>query len=122
MTRDLRICFVGDSFVAGIGDPLCHGWAGRLTARTIADGQPLTSYNLGVRRQTSSDILTRWQYECDRRLQGGTHPPARNAGATGGYRTAPTCASYFPSASTTPSTRRTARAWHPMYRRPIWSR
>ena len=72
MTRDLRICFVGDSFVAGVGDPRCLGWAGRLAARTFADGQPLTGYNLGVRRQTSSDILARWQYECAQRLQGGT--------------------------------------------------
>ena len=42
MARDLRICFVGDSFVAGVGDPLCLGWPGRLAARTFADGQPLT--------------------------------------------------------------------------------
>lgn len=71
MIRDLRICFVGDSFVAGVGDPLCMGWAGRLAARTFADGQPLTGYNLGVRRQTSSDILARLEYECVQRLQGG---------------------------------------------------
>ncbi|WP_079100021.1 GDSL-type esterase/lipase family protein [Streptomyces sp. WMMB 322] len=67
--RDLRVCFVGDSFVAGTGDPLCLGWAGRLAARTYTDGQPVTAYNLGVRRQTSSDILARWQYECTQRLQ-----------------------------------------------------
>lgn len=72
VSRDLRICFVGDSFVAGVGDQLCLGWAGRLAARSYADGQPLTSYNLGVRRQTSSDILARWQYECVQRLRGGT--------------------------------------------------
>ncbi|MEZ0093447.1 GDSL-type esterase/lipase family protein [Streptacidiphilus sp. EB129] len=71
MTRDLRICFVGDSFVAGVGDPLCLGWAGRLTARAFADGQPVTAYNLGVRRQTSADILARWQDECAQRLQEG---------------------------------------------------
>ncbi|MDX3852374.1 GDSL-type esterase/lipase family protein [Streptomyces sp. AK02-01A] len=71
MTGDLRMCFIGDSFVAGVGDPLCLGWAGRLAAQAFTDGQPLTSYNLGVRRQTSSDILARWQHECDQRLRDG---------------------------------------------------
>lgn len=72
MTRDLRVCFVGDSYVAGFGDPLCLGWTGRLTARALAEGQPLTCYNLGVRRQTSSDVLARWYGECDQRLRDGT--------------------------------------------------
>ncbi|MFC9327038.1 GDSL-type esterase/lipase family protein [Kitasatospora sp. NPDC057015] len=72
MTRDLRICFVGDSLVAGVGDPLCLGWPGRLTARAFAAGQPVTPYNLGVRRQTSADILARWEEECARRLAEGT--------------------------------------------------
>lgn len=71
MIPDLRVCFVGDSFVTGVGDPLGLGWAGRLAARAFAVGQPLTAYNLGVRGQTSSDILARWQHECVQRLQGG---------------------------------------------------
>ncbi|MEU3184011.1 GDSL-type esterase/lipase family protein [Streptomyces sp. NPDC006923] len=72
MTRDLRIGFVGDSFVAGVGDPLCLGWAGRLAARALTEGQPLTFYNLGVRRETSSDVLARWQRECVQRLRDGS--------------------------------------------------
>lgn len=46
---DLRVCFVGDSFVAGVGDPQHLGWTGRIAARTYQAGQPLTSYVLGVR-------------------------------------------------------------------------
>ena len=71
MTRDLRICFVGDSFVAGHGDPLGAGWVGRTVARSFAGGQPLTAYNLGVRRQTTTDVLARWEAECEQRLRNG---------------------------------------------------
>ena len=28
--RDLRVCFVGDSYVAGVGDTAGLGWVGRL--------------------------------------------------------------------------------------------
>lgn len=33
----MRICFIGDSFVNGTGDPECLGWAGRIcvTARKL---------------------------------------------------------------------------------------
>lgn len=37
---DLRVCFVGDSFVAGVGDPEQLGWAGRVAARTHSAGRP----------------------------------------------------------------------------------
>lgn len=74
MTQDLRICFVGDSYVAGVGDPRFLGWAGRLAAHTIAGGRPLTGYNLGVRRQTSADILARFAQECGQRLSDATDP------------------------------------------------
>ncbi|WP_051684372.1 GDSL-type esterase/lipase family protein [Blastococcus sp. URHD0036] len=71
MTRDLRVCFVGDSFVAGVGDPEHLGWTGRLAARSERDGRPLTRYVLGVRRQTSAEIAARWAAECAPRLTGG---------------------------------------------------
>lgn len=71
--NDLRVCFIGDSFVAGVGDPQCLGWVGRLAAETYATGQPLTAYNLGVRRQTSTEILDRWQAECTPRLPDGSN-------------------------------------------------
>ncbi|MBF6328885.1 GDSL-type esterase/lipase family protein [Nocardia transvalensis] len=71
MTRDVRICFVGDSLMAGLGDRQCLGWAGRLAARAIGAGRPVTYYNLGVRGQTSADIAARWEAECEQRLPEG---------------------------------------------------
>src|SRR5215472_588338 len=65
---DIRICFIGDSFVNGTGDPLCLGWPGRVCATAIQRGAPLTYYNLGVRRETSAEIAARWRDECTRRL------------------------------------------------------
>ena len=69
---DFRICFVGDSFTAGLGDPEQLGWVGRVCASAVAQGVPLTAYNLGVRRQTSADIVGRWSAECAPRLPAGT--------------------------------------------------
>ncbi|QDP82676.1 G-D-S-L family lipolytic protein [Nocardia otitidiscaviarum] len=71
MLEDLRVCFVGESFVAGVGDQRCLGWAGRLAVRAIAAGQPLTYYNLGVRRETSTQLRARWLTECEPRLPTG---------------------------------------------------
>ena len=65
---DIRICFIGDSFVNGTGDPLCLGWTGRVCAAAIQQGYPITYYNLGIRRETSADIAARWREECARRL------------------------------------------------------
>ena len=68
MTQDIRICFVGDSFVNGTGDDTALGWAGRLCAAAGKNGIPVTYYNLGIRRNTSTDILLRWEHECALRL------------------------------------------------------
>ncbi len=68
---DIRLCFVGDSLVAGVGDRTALGWPGRLAARTAAAGWPVTWYNLGIRRDTSADIAARWEHECARRLPDG---------------------------------------------------
>lgn len=54
--------------MAGLGDRQCLGWAGRLAARAAGAGYPVTYYNLGVRRATSTDIAERWEGECRRRL------------------------------------------------------
>jgi lysophospholipase L1-like esterase len=69
--RDVRICFVGDSFVQGTCDPDCLGWVGRVSRVAVRSGVRLTAYNLGVRRQTSGDILGRWLSECGPRLPAG---------------------------------------------------
>ncbi len=68
MTRDIRICFVGDSLVNGTGDETALGWGGRLCAAANASGTAVTYYNLGIRRNTSKDILFRWEKECSLRL------------------------------------------------------
>lgn len=64
----MRICFVGDSFVSGTGDPDCLGWAGRVCAAARHSGRDVTYYNLGVRRETSADVAARWEQEVARRL------------------------------------------------------
>jgi lysophospholipase L1-like esterase len=71
-TPDIRICFIGDSFTAGVGDPEALGWVGRVAADALARGHNLTAYNLGIRRETSADILRRWRRECDPRALPGT--------------------------------------------------
>jgi lysophospholipase L1-like esterase len=71
MPPDVRVCFLGDSFVAGVGDPEHRGWAARLAARSEGAGQQLTTYNLGVRRETSRAVLARWRAECEPRLPAG---------------------------------------------------
>ncbi|WP_369259567.1 GDSL-type esterase/lipase family protein [Geodermatophilus amargosae] len=72
MARDLRICFVGDSFTAGTGDPTGAGWVGPVLAALRADGVAVTGYPLGVRRETSLDIARRWYPEVRARLRDGT--------------------------------------------------
>ena len=66
--NEMRICFVGDSFVNGVGDPACLGWTGRLCAEAGRAGYDITCYNLGVRRDTSADIARRWRAEVACRL------------------------------------------------------
>jgi len=65
---DIRICFLGDSYVQGTGDDECLGWTGRLCASARGAGHDITYYNLGVRRETSMDIARRWLAECEPRL------------------------------------------------------
>jgi len=67
-SSDIRICFIGDSYVQGTGDDECLGWVGRLCASARHTGHNITAYNLGVRRETSADIARRWQAECEPRL------------------------------------------------------
>lgn len=64
----MRICFIGDSFVNGTGDPTGLGWVGRAAAAARRRGHDVTTYNLGIRRDTSADVATRWQEEVSRRL------------------------------------------------------
>lgn len=67
----MYLCFVGDSFVNGVGDPECLGWTGRLCADANRNGHEITYYNLGIRRETSADIRRRWPEEVARRMPDG---------------------------------------------------
>lgn len=70
MKADQRLCFFGDSFVNGTGDVETLGWVGRLCAVERRTGADVTVYNLGVRRDTSADVLRRWRAEAVARLPG----------------------------------------------------
>jgi lysophospholipase L1-like esterase len=72
--EDSRICFVGDSYVNGTGDPEYLGWVGRVAVAARRKGHNLTSYNLGIRRETSADIAKRWRQEVKPRLPSGCTP------------------------------------------------
>jgi len=67
----LRISFIGDSLVAGTGDPEFLGWAGRICRAARGRGHDLTCYNLGIRANTSADILARWRAEAEARFVSG---------------------------------------------------
>lgn len=64
--RDLPVCFVGDSFVAGYGDESGRGWTVRIVADGASVGLRLHATDAGVGGDTSEMILARWD-EVDRR-------------------------------------------------------
>ena len=61
----MRICFIGDSFVTGAFDDECLGWAGRICAWARVRSHDVTAYNLGVRGETSLQIAKRWRSEAE---------------------------------------------------------
>ncbi len=65
--EDIRIYFIGDSYLNGTGDPEFLGWPGRVCAESNGKGVALTAYNLGIRGDTSADILKRWKSEVEAR-------------------------------------------------------
>ncbi|MBW4634797.1 MAG: lipase [Iphinoe sp. HA4291-MV1] len=64
----IRICFLGESFVNGTGDPEFLGWTGRICVDAYRKGYDITFYNLGVRRETSTELRQRWLREVSYRL------------------------------------------------------
>ncbi|AFY47018.1 lysophospholipase L1-like esterase [Nostoc sp. PCC 7524] len=68
MYTKTRLCFVGESFVNGTGDPECLGWTGRICVNANRKGYDITYYNLGVRRETSTELRHRWLREVSYRL------------------------------------------------------
>jgi acyl-CoA thioesterase I len=65
----VRACFFGDSFTNGAGDRDHLGWVGRISAAASARNHDLTTYNLGIRRDTSTDIVDRWKAEAGLRFR-----------------------------------------------------
>ena len=65
--EDIRIYFIGDSYVNGTGDPQYLGWPGRVCAASTGKQAAITCYNLGIRADTSADILQRWEREVEAR-------------------------------------------------------
>lgn len=66
-SAEVHVLFFGDSHTVGVGDPSGLGWVGRVVAATHAEGIPLVPYNLGVRGETSEEVLHRWQGEATAR-------------------------------------------------------
>ncbi len=68
---DVRVCVLGDSFTAGVGDPTGAGWVGPVATAARGAGWDLTAYALGVRRDTAVDVARRWLAETSWRLKDG---------------------------------------------------
>lgn len=62
------ICYFGDSLTLGYGDPSGLGWPGRISGKLATLGADVTSYNLGVRKDTTVALEKRWQNEAELRL------------------------------------------------------
>ncbi len=70
--RDVAVVFLGASLVVGVGDPKGQGWVTRVVGRTAHPDLTLTAYNLGVRGNTSADVLRQWTEEVPARWVGRT--------------------------------------------------
>ena len=68
--RDIALVFIGDAYVAGYGDPKGVGWVPRVVGSTAHPDVDLTAYQLGVRGDSSADVLARWRTECPPRWKG----------------------------------------------------
>lgn len=59
--------FFGDSLTLGVNDRTMLGWTGRFAATLDLPVPPTTFYNMGVRKQTSQAVLSRWKEDVQRR-------------------------------------------------------
>jgi lysophospholipase L1-like esterase len=89
--RDVRVCVLGDSFVAGVGDPKALGWVGRVAARTPpSTGVALTLYPLGVRGQSTEDVVVRMPLEVSPRFaRGDEHGVVLSVGIADAFAAVP---------------------------------
>ena len=95
--RDVGMVFIGGSLTAGYGDPKGLGWVGRVVARTQHPDLDLTAYNLGVRGDTSGDVVARWGAELRATPFDNGAPSATPAGR--GARSAASCSAWAPTTS-----------------------
>ncbi len=63
----MRILFMGDELVAGLGDPRALGWTGRVMART-SNEPPIMWMNLAVPGEDTARLAGRWEEEAKRRI------------------------------------------------------
>jgi len=68
--RDIGLVFIGDGYVSGYGDPKGSGWVSRVVGRTEHVDVDVTAYQLGVRGDSSADVLRRWHTEASPRWNG----------------------------------------------------
>ena len=89
--RDVRVCVFGDSFVTGVGDPKALGWVGRVAASTPeSTGVALTMYGLGVRGQSTEDVVVRMPLEISPRFaRGDEHGVVLAAGVADAFAAVP---------------------------------
>jgi acyl-CoA thioesterase-1 len=66
-----RVCVVGDALVAGVGDPKCLGWVGRVAASTPVEDPRAAFFALGVPEESTVGLLARWREEAFRRFVDG---------------------------------------------------
>jgi lysophospholipase L1-like esterase len=82
------VCVFGDSLVAGVGDSTELGWVGRVAAKTprTTDMQ-LTAYPLGVRGESTEEIVVRIPLESAARFaRGDEHRIVISAGVNDANR------------------------------------
>lgn len=63
----MRVFFLGDELVAGVGDSRGAGWVGRVMAQTIT-APPLVPLTLAVPGETTAQLGMRWYDEVSRRI------------------------------------------------------
>src|SRR5690606_41240622 len=67
VSREVRICVVGDELSAGGGVAKALGWAGRVVARTRFP-QPAYVFPLAIPGETTTALSQRWEAETARRF------------------------------------------------------
>lgn len=76
-----RAVVLGDSFVAGMGDPSGAGWVGRMQRRLDAADRRVELVRRGIGGDTSVDVERRWAFELSRHMRPGDRSVVLSFGA-----------------------------------------